>query len=279
MAELVARLVADTGCLLGESPFWDRTTDTMAWVDIDSATLLRFDGSRVSQDPLPIETSFVTPENTGSLIAVHPAGIDRLGSPPTRLLPTWFDPAVSRPNDGAVDSRGRLWVGHTTRERKPGSGAIGVVADGEWTPRLGQLTLPNGIGWSPDHSILYYVDTLAHTLWQAEFDPDTAATDTPRPFFLLPPEEGLIDGICVDTNGRIWAALWGGNGVLGLDPDGSVGARIELAAPKVTSCAFVDTTLFVTTANPDRSDPPGSGGLFAVDLGVEGVPVPPVQLA
>ena len=277
-----ATLLADTGCGLGESPFWDPRTRTVTWLDIDASRLLRFpDGSKVDSSFLPTESTFVALADDGGLIAAHPTGVDLIEGTGAnrRLVPAWLDPAVARTNDGAVDPMGRIWVGSTRRDRRVGSGGIGVVTSAGWEERFSDLTLPNGIAWSPAGDVMYYVDTLTGTLWQAAFDMATATVGISEALFEMPTSDGLIDGICVDITGGIWMAVWGGSVVLRIDSAGHLIGRVSVAAPKVTSCAFGDTTLYITSADPDGTDPPGSGGLFAVDVGVEGVPVAPALVS
>jgi len=276
-----AELVADTGCGLGESPFWDPGTASTGWLDIDTSTLLRLsDRMEVHFSLLPNESTFVAAAEDGGLVAAHPLGIDHIGADGVerRLVTGWIDATVERTNDGAVDQKGRIWVGSTRRDRRVGSGAIGVVSSGRWEERFSGLTLPNGIAWSPGGERIYYVDTLAGTLWQAAFDMESATVGASDPLFEMPTSDGLIDGICVDVTGGIWVAVWGGSAVLRLDPEGRIAGSVSVAAPKVTSCAFADTILYITSADPDGTDPPGSGGLFAVDVGIEGVPVAPARL-
>jgi sugar lactone lactonase YvrE len=276
-----ARLVADTRCGLGESPFWDEDAEVLSWVDIEASMMHRFsDGDAADPSPLPNETSFVALARGGGVVAVHPLGVDLMGSDGhvRQVASGWLDPVSSRPNDGAVDSHGRLWMGSTTRDRSPGSGAIGVVIAGAWEERMLHLTLPNGIGWSPDNRTIYYVDTFAGTLWRADFDLDAATVGRSDPFLEIPTDDGFMDGLCVDSMGSIWVAIWGGASVLCFDPAGRLAAEVSVAAPKVTSCAFGGETLFITTADAQGDDPPGSGGLFAVDVGVEGALVEPAHL-
>ena len=281
MRSLKASLVADTRCGLGESPFWDDDSEVLTWVDIENSTLHRLsDGDAVSSSRLPEETSFVASALGGGVVAAHPLGVDHIDSDGAarRLVPGWFDSESSRTNDGAVDCRGRIWVGSTTRDRDPGSGGIGVVLAGVWEERTHGLTLPNGIGWSPDGRTIYYVDTFAGVLWKADFDVESTIIGHSEPFFEMPMDAGLIDGLSVDLEGGVWVAVWGGAAVLRLDPEGRLTTRVSVDAPKVTSCAFGGETLFITTADPEGVDPPGSGGLFAVDIGIEGVPVEPALL-
>jgi sugar lactone lactonase YvrE len=276
-----AKLVADTKCQLGESPFWDPKAEATVWLDIDASVMYRYsEAAGVTSSQVRDETTFVASASDGGIVAVHPGGVDHIAADGSAVvvIPGWLDTSTSKTNDGAVDERGRLWVGSTTRDRQHASGGIGVIIDGAWHQRMHQLTLPNGIGWSPDGQNIYYVDTFAGTIWTAGFDADHAELDTPTPFFEMPTDDGYIDGIALDTAGNVWAAIWGGSAVLRLDPSGAVIGRVAVGAPKVTSCAFGGETLYITTADPQRTDPPGSGGLFAVDVEIGGVPIEPCAL-
>jgi sugar lactone lactonase YvrE len=94
---------------------------------------------------------------------------------------------------------------------------------------------------------------------------------------------GIPDGLCVDAQGGVWVALWGGSRVLGITPEGVVGAQVDLPASQVTSCAFGGDdlrTLFITSAAigldaAARAAEPRAGGLFAVDVGVAGLAATP----
>ena len=63
-------------------------------------------------------------------------------------------------NDAKCDSRGRLWAGTMSSPRPPKrdlSTAMGPTA-----PRrvVENVTISNGLGWSPDDRTMYYVDSV-----------------------------------------------------------------------------------------------------------------------
>ncbi len=101
-----------------------------------------------------------------------------------------------------------------------------------------------------------------------------------RPFFTLADElAGMPDGMCVDAEGGLWVALWGGSCVLGLTPDGELHTQIELPTNQVTSVAFGGDdlrTLYITSAAFDLDEAtlaaePHAGGIFTADVGVAGL--------
>ena len=94
----------------------------------------------------------------------------------------------------------------------------------------------------------------------------------------VPKEQGLPDGMCVDDEGMIWVALWGGGCVLRYDPaTGKALQKIDLPCPNVTSCCFGGEALdelYITTAAilTDTREYPLAGGVFKVRPGVSGRP-------
>jgi sugar lactone lactonase YvrE len=93
-------------------------------------------------------------------------------------------------------------------------------------------------------------------------------------------DDGFPDGMCIDDDGCLWVAVWGGSAVHRFGPDGTLLAVVEVAAPQVSSCCLGGTdgrTLFVTTSQEGMDDAtraahPGSGHVFAARVDVPGAP-------
>ncbi|HVJ39032.1 MAG TPA: SMP-30/gluconolactonase/LRE family protein, partial [Stenotrophomonas sp.] len=81
---------------------------------------------------------------------------------------------------------------------------------------------------------------------------------------------GKPDGLALSPQGRLWAAMWGGQAVVELAENGAVLRSIPIPALHVGSLCFAaDGRLFVSTARArlgpaDLQKYPGSGGLFVV---------------
>ena len=90
----------------------------------------------------------------------------------------------------------------------------------------------------------------------------------------------MADGGTVDAEGYLWSANYNGWRVTRFAPDGSVDRVVAVPASNITSCAFGGPdlgTLYITSAyqNLDdaaRAKQPAAGGLFAIDVGVRGLP-------
>ena len=69
-------------------------------------------------------------------------------------------------NDGACDPHGRFWAGPLADDFHAGGGALyRLNGDGRIELMLGDLTISNGLGWSPDGGTMYLVDSGPRVPW------------------------------------------------------------------------------------------------------------------
>ncbi|MFE0147540.1 SMP-30/gluconolactonase/LRE family protein [Nonomuraea sp. NPDC059007] len=191
----------------------------------------------------------------GDRLTLEPGGVP---------LGRWNLPHDTRFNDGAVDPWGHFWIGTMCTDR-PGAAALYRVApDGRTTTELTGVTCSNGLGWSPDHRTMYYVDTPSRTL--DAFDVHDGRVTGRR--VVAQVRGGLPDGLAVDEDGCVWVAVWDGAAVHRYTPEGRLDTVVETPCARPTSCAFGGGTLYVTTAAPD-------GSLLAVTGAGGGVPPTP----
>ena len=87
---------------------------------------------------------------------------------PRRVGPeytNWLARRVIRPkevrtNDGAADPWGRFWIGSMAFNAEVGRGTLYRFHESTGTETMfGDVTISNGIGWSPDARTMYYIDT------------------------------------------------------------------------------------------------------------------------
>jgi sugar lactone lactonase YvrE len=195
----------------------------------------------------------------------------------TQLEELWTDPGV-RMNDGGCDPDGRFYCGSMAYDQRPGAGAVyRLDPDGSVRVVLEDVTISNGLEWSPDGSLAYYNDTATQRIDVFDYARETGLTAR-RPFVQIPPEDGGPDGLTVDADGGVWVALYGAGAVRRYTATGVLDEVVEVAAKKVTACAFGGPKLdelFVTTSREDLEpgDDPLAGSLFRADVGVTGMPV------
>jgi sugar lactone lactonase YvrE len=92
----------------------------------------------------------------------------------------------------------------------------------------------------------------------------------------LTARKGLPDGSCVDAEGHLWNAEYGGHRITRYAPDGRADRTIVLPVTNPTCCCFGGEdlgTLYVTSAAQRLTDPATiEGSLLALDVGVRGLP-------
>jgi sugar lactone lactonase YvrE len=281
MTSLSARPAGDEVHRLGEGPVWDAASDRLLWVDIETGDVLRgeLDGDRVRViDRINVDRTVgaVVPAGDGRLLiagadVVHVLEPDGSRREMSRVLPQG---SGRRLNDGACDPAGRFLVGTLSLGASTGRETLHRIEDdGSLTTLDDDLTLSNGLAWSPDGTVLYSVDTLAGVVRARPYDPATGATG--RRSDLLHVEPGLPDGMRVDTDGNLWVAIWGGGQVRCTRPDGTLLHVVDVPAPNVTAVAFAGPdlgTVVITTASVGLGDGqlaafPASGRMFAVEVG------------
>jgi sugar lactone lactonase YvrE len=271
--EIVARDADE----LGEGPVWLPATEELLRVDIARGEIV-VRGARERRRALGVPVGFALPVAGGGLIAGAGLALVRLAAldaEPEQVAEVERGRVGNRFNDAACDPRGRLWAGTMSTTREPGAGALyRVEPSGEPTVALAGATISNGLDWSPDATRLYYVDSVTQRIDAIGFDVDRGRLGARRPFAAVAPEDGLPDGLCVDTEGGVWLALFGGGAIRRYRPDGALDAHIPLPVTHPTSLAFGGPglqDLYVTSARRE-----GHGGsLLRLRPGVRGRPATP----
>lgn len=264
---------------LGEGPRWDHRLGVLAWVDILAGLVHR-------TDPDTGDTASVPVDGTVGALALH--GSDRyllatgtrfavLSGDEVRDVATVPGGRDVRMNDGALDPVGRFVAGTMAHDSRPGGGRL-YALETDCTIRtvLDSVTISNGIVWSDDGRLMYFVDSATQAIDVFDYDVDTGSVSGRRRWVEIPASEGTPDGITMDAEGCVWVALWGGGRVRRYAPDGRILSEIMLPVPRVSSCAFGGPALdrlFVTSSAEGR---PGGesldGALFVVDPGCQGRP-------
>lgn len=275
-----AKLIVNSGCELGEGPLWNTGESALYWTDILGAAIHRYHPATGKHEVFPVGMTvgaFAFRASGGLVLAAA----DRFaawqpGQTPETLAQFAEIGAGQRFNDGKVDPQGRFWAGAM------GHGAVNHLyrldADHTSHMMLDEISISNGIGWSPDERTMYYTDTPTGEIAAFDFEPEYGAISNRRIFAKVEKAIGYPDGLCVDAEGGVWSAVWDGWRVLHFDPSGALTESIDLPVQRPTSCAFGGAnldTLYITSAREGLStaelaQQPGAGALFAVQAGVRG---------
>lgn len=274
------------GAQLGEAPLWHPGENRLYWVDILHPAIHRFDpvtGVNESREPGKLVSAVLAGQD-GTLRVASQDGIERLEFSDCTLTPLVSPEnglVQNRLNDAKVGPDGSIWVGSMRLDASKPSGALyKIAADGTVTRKVSSITVANGMDWSPDRSVFYFVDTVPGHILAFDFDATSGALANRRIFAAVSESEGRPDGLCVDAEGGVWCAIWDGWRVNRYAPDGALESVLDLPVPRPTSVAFGGddlARLFITTARTRLpasvlGDAPLSGGLFSCAPGTRGLP-------
>ena len=281
--------VLEAGAILGETPVWCPVERRLYWVDIRQPAVHRFDprtGETWSWG-MPEDVGFVVLRQGGGAVVGLRRGfafLDLTTGTVTKVLDPESDRLENRLNDGKCDRRGRLWAGSVNQStpRAPTAALYRLDPNLSCQVMARGITTSNSIAWSPDDRTFYFADTPTCQIVAYDFNPAEGMISNPRVFASLPEGTGRPDGSTVDSEGFLWNAHFDGGRITRYAPDGRVDRVIQLPVLHPTSCAFGGDNLgvlYVTTSShllsdTERSRNPLAGGLFAVHVGVRGLPEP-----
>ncbi|WP_436791546.1 SMP-30/gluconolactonase/LRE family protein [Yinghuangia sp. YIM S10712] len=271
--------VLRAGAELGEGPTWDPAARRLLWVDILGSRVHTYDPVSGTDDVLATDehVGAVKPRSGGGLVVNLRDGIGLYGAD-GEFAWLHHDPVPGRRgNDAAVAPDGSLWAGTMRYDEAPGGGTLSRVgADGSVSVVVADATVSNGTGWSPDGTLMYYIDSPTGRIDVFTYA-DGHAVDR-RPWVRIEAGAGSPDGLTVDADGAVWVALWDGGAVRRYSPDGRLDGEVRLPVPRPTACAFGGpglTDLYITTARVGLTEPhPLSGSLLVLPDAGQGLPQP-----
>lgn len=280
--------------LLGESPLWHPQEQALYWCDIPGHKLHRFDPARGAHREWAFDSDVgcCAPLHDGGLMLALRRGIvrfDPLTGNSTPLADAPYDPALERFNDGKADARGRLWVGTIYEPRDAPRAALYRFSAGRLDKMAADITVSNGLAWSPDARTMYWADTKAHRVDALDFDISDGSLSRRRVFAQFPvktPDQapasygGRPDGAAVDVEGGYWVAMFEGARLLRFAPDGTLTREVRLPVRCPTMPCFGGAdlkTLYITTSREKRAADelarePLAGCVLQLRVDVPGLP-------
>ena len=297
VSRLDVSCIVDCRDKIGEGAFWCPDERAVYWLDVPMPSLLhRLVPASGRRDvwPMPEMITALAKRAGGSLLIASARGINffdpKEGKLHRKISPEAGQP-LNRSNDGAPDAKGRFWMGTMMNNLGPNgedmtitaaSGALWCVnPDLSFRKVIADITITNGVVWSPDSRTLYVADSALQVIHSYDFNLADGTTSKRRVFSAIK-DLGYPDGAAIDSDGYLWSARWEGQCVVRLAPDGTVDRVVPIPASRVTSCAFGGAdlkTLYVTTARQaltadEAARFPQQGGLFAFAAPVAGLPRP-----
>lgn len=280
------KLEIDAKAELGEGGIWHPSENKLYWIDIEGKELHIFNPKDKTDIVLRVgeRVGTVVPVSGGGALVALQTGIHFINTKTGELhfLANPLPHQNIRFNDGKCDPAGRFWVGSMHLDQTTGAASMyRLDADGSIHEMFDDVSISNGITWSADAKTMYYVDSPLNRIDAFDYNIESGAIKNRRVIVTIADELGGPDGMTIDEEGKLWVALWGGNGVGRFDPaSGKLLQKIDVPAPHITSCAFGGEhldTLYITSAREGLTEQqlkqyPLSGGLFSIIPGVNGVP-------
>jgi len=233
-----------SGCQWAEGPVWFADQRSLIWSDIPMNRMLRWDEvtGQVGE--------FRAPSNNSNGLARDTAGrllaCEHLTRRVTRteydgsitvLADSYDGKPLNSPNDITTDSDGNVWFTDPSFgisgdwEGKPAAAELphGVYRIDAVTGRvdmvIDDLQGSNGLAFSPDHRVLYVIESRARPhrlIWAWDHE---AGKLSNRRLAVNADGHGALDGMAVDALGNLWCGF-GSNGEPGADPLELDGVRV-----------------------------------------------------
>ncbi len=278
-------LVLDHRCLLGEGPVWNDENKSIIWVDILNGEIHQYSTisrqHKVTSVGQPIGAIGLT--LSGGLIAAVKNGfakidpvketIGLLGNPEAGIFNNRF-------NDGKCDPAGNFWAGTMDDVNSTeGAGKLYMLGtDLSISTKIEQVSCSNGMAWSYNGNVFYYIDSPTRQVVAYDFDAGNITNKSVA--ITIPSDQGLPDGMTIDTEGMLWIAHWDGWKVSRWNPlSGELLVSFRLPAARITSCTFGGdklqdlyiTSAYIGLSESELAEQPLAGSLFVIrDCGYEG---------
>ena len=269
--------------LFGEGPLWCTRERTFYFVDIVGDTIWRWrpgTGREMYIRP-STKANGLTFDAQGRMLVAGWASrsiwrIEPDGSV-TTLASHHEGRKLNSPNDIVVKSDGSIWwtdspgalfnvgmAGEDVQQHLPFQGVFRLSADGRGlTLPIEDCVYPNGLAFSPDERVLYVNDSRQYLIRAFDVEPDGSVTNARLFHKLEGSEEGIADGMKVDSEGNVYCS--GPGGIHVMDASGKRLGRIRIPG-HVTNMGWGDDdwrTLYITTRS----------SVYRTRVEVAGVPV------
>lgn len=287
---MTAELIVDARNAVGECPVWVPEENALYWVDIPNGGLQRWNAAtgHLAAWKAPEMLACIARTQAGNWVAGMQTGFFQLTPHHDGSLDTVPLASIEhsrkdmRLNDGRCDRQGRFWAGSMVLDMglNAAEGVLYRYGSGAAPHALleGFITL-NGLAFSLDGRTMYASDShpKVQKVWAFDYDIETGTPSNRRLFIDMNDFPGRPDGAAVDAEGGYWICANDAGLIHRFTPDGRLDRSLSVPVKKPTMCAFGGSrldTLYVTSIRDDPSEQSLSGGVFALNPGVQGLPEP-----
>ncbi len=285
MKTLKAENVAPLGLECGEVPLWVPEEGLIYFVDTEARTLYTYEleSRTVRTIPVPYQLQCIARREKGGWIGTASRGVvvfdlsegacKYIGNPVQGKTGMLL-------NDGTVTPGGDFIFGVYDVENlyEPNGSLYLVDSELNITLLESGFAIPNGMAFSLDGSALYLSEQFGRRVLRFDWDPKKKRLSNRQVFRGFSEEEGMPDGLIIDSDGYIWVAHWWGNKVSRFTPEGETDLEIPLPVKTATCMVFAGRNLdqlYITSARKavdekDLKRGPEGGDLFLAVPGCKG---------
>ena len=280
--------LVDEQANVGEGPVWDPNSQKLYWTDIRSGRLFKFDPSNNSNETIHsgIFVGGFAVNSKGGLLLGTWRGIMLWESDENYKWIQYgeFEGETLQINDCIAGPDGSFYAGTFFDRAIEGREKLGKLyrffPSGKIEIISEKHGCSNGMGFSPDLDWFYHTDAAKKTIYRHPYDKNSHTVGEPRIWFHYEGEGGT-DGMTVDSEGFVWSAIWGGSGIIRIDPSGKLERKISIPAIQTSSLMFGGKEfkdIYITTAASPQSkhnyNPESylGGSLFVVKQSIRGKP-------
>ena len=183
-------------------------------------------------------------------------------------------------NDGTVSPEGDFIFGtYDVENLEEPKGSLYIVRQNHQIELLEPgFAVPNGMAFGIDGKTFYISEQFGRRVLLFDWDPRAGKLTNKRVFTEFSEEQGMPDGLIIDSEGYIWVAHWQGWRVTRFTPAGSIDMEISLPAATATCMVFAGEKLeelYITTAKKcvaeeDLKKGPEAGDVFKAVPGCTG---------
>lgn len=314
MSNQVIRITKPLG--LGEGPHWDSKTKALYFVDLirseihkyvpesnlhTSAVVETINDKKPVTAVVPLEQQDDTFLITcgGELATVEWNGVSNTTKNFKTICVLEPNYPTVRMNDAKVSPSGIFFAGSMGEKLADGTFPTTLGNLFAYDPKtkvakklLSGLGIANGLTWSLDESIFYFIDSLSGVIKAYDYNSKTITLSNERIIYDFRDAHAyqenykFPDGMTIDISGNLWVCVVFGGQVYHINPKTkSIASVIDMPCKGVTSVAFggpILEDLYVTSISyslneDEKKEQPSAGCLFKITglgtKGIEGVPV------
>ena len=273
--------------ILGEGVQWNHRDQAIWWTDIKSSKIFRYHlaSKQLNMWPTPEAVGcFAFVENDERILLALASGfawfdkergaVEWIAKPEAHLV-------GNRLNDGRVDRQGRFWVGSIVEQKNTPDQCASLFcldAAAQVSQHLTGLAISNSLCWSLDSKKIYHADSPSHQIKAYDFDAQTGTLSNGK-VYVQTANNVAPDGSCIDAEGYLWNAEWGGSRLVRYTLEGTEDFVLNTVVSQPTCMAFGGdemNLLFVTSARIGLSDnalaaQPEAGNVFIYRTDFKGV--------